>query len=155
MSRLVLSSAARRISRPRPRATVPAISSSVPTLSFSASFCHSSYRTPAILPAPKRSPRVRSTFDSAPQFCLRSTQQRSPFSSSAATPAAQVTQNPKVGEDGNTLMVEISARAAKVRWTPSYTHMRSFVSHSLGSNYRLKGVGTYFSGCGKDTAGFA
>ncbi|KAL4875761.1 hypothetical protein BJY04DRAFT_201286 [Aspergillus karnatakaensis] len=112
MSRPAFSSAVRQLSRPRSSHTSP-----LPAPSFSASFCHASYRAPVVASTPKQTPRVRDSIRTVPWSCLKATQHRSPFSSSATKPAAQVTQNPRSGEDGNTLMVDISARAAKVRWT--------------------------------------
>ncbi|KAL4783392.1 hypothetical protein BJX76DRAFT_330030 [Aspergillus varians] len=137
MSRSILSSVARRISRPHPAcATASVISSPAPspkpTLSFSASFCHSSYRTPAISSAPKRDPRVRCGGYRSPQIWINAAQPRSAFSSSATTSAAQVTQNPRADEDGNTLMVQISERAANVRSINPVVFMRSFVLYLLG-----------------------
>ncbi|KAL4743790.1 hypothetical protein BDV11DRAFT_60459 [Aspergillus similis] len=114
MSRPAVSSAVRQMFRAR--STLPAISSPVscssPTLNFSASFCHASYRTSAVStsPAPARNIRARIS-----KPCLSRAQPRSAFSSTTTTSAAQVTQNPRTGEDGNTLMVEISERAANVR----------------------------------------
>lgn len=121
MSRPVLSSAVRQISRPRPtRATFSALSSSVPnpTPSFSASFCNSSYRTPTVPSAPRqRNSRVRCAGyrTRTSTTWLNAVQPRSAFSTSAPTSAPQVTQNPRAGEDGETLMVGISERAANVR----------------------------------------
>ncbi|KAL4979875.1 hypothetical protein BDW66DRAFT_83481 [Aspergillus desertorum] len=111
MSRPALSSAVRRISRAH--RAVPAISSPIscpsPTLNFSASFDHASYRTSAVLisvaPAWNTRPRV-------PKSYFNRAQPRSAFSSRATRSASQVTQNPRTGEDGNILMVEISERAA-------------------------------------------
>ncbi|KAL4818882.1 hypothetical protein BDW67DRAFT_145116 [Aspergillus spinulosporus] len=114
MSRPAVSSAVRQMLRAC--RALPAISSPVscsnPTLNFSASFCHASYRTSAvsISPAPVRNIRLRTS-----KQCLSRAQPRSAFSSTTPTSAAQVTQNPRTGEDGNTLMVEISERAANVR----------------------------------------
>ncbi|CBF70495.1 HesB/IscA family protein [Aspergillus nidulans FGSC A4] len=109
MSRPAVSSAARQMLWAR-RAVpaTPHVSCSSPTLNF-ASFCHASYRTLAIStsPAPARNIRPRIS----KQFLSR-TQPRSAFSSTTATSAAQVTQNPRTDDDGNTLMVEISERAA-------------------------------------------
>ncbi|KAL3435912.1 hypothetical protein BDV09DRAFT_166447 [Aspergillus tetrazonus] len=113
MSRPAVSSAVRQMLRAR--RALPAIPSSVScsrsTLNF-ASFCHASYRTLAVStsPAPARNIRPRIS-----KQCLSRTQPRSAFSSTTATSAAQVTQNPRTDEDGNTLMVEISERAANVR----------------------------------------
>lgn len=110
MSRPAVSSAVRQMLRAR--RALPAIPSSVScsrsTLNF-ASFCHASYRTLAVStsPAPARNIRPRIS-----KQCLSRTQPRSAFSSTTATSAAQVTQNPRTDEDGNTLMVEISERAA-------------------------------------------
>ncbi|BCS18162.1 HesB/IscA family protein [Aspergillus puulaauensis] len=118
MSRPVLSSAVRQISRPRPaRATFSARSSPVPnpTPSFSASFCHSSYGTPTVPSAARqRNSRVRCAGDRtrASKTWLTAAQPRSAFSTSAPNSAPQVTQNPRAGEDGETLMVGISERAA-------------------------------------------
>ncbi|KAI9368823.1 hypothetical protein BJX61DRAFT_194937 [Aspergillus egyptiacus] len=110
MSRPFLSSAARRFSRPCPaRATSP-----VPS-SLSAPSSHASRRTLAIQTTPKRTSRVRSIFPQYQPSCLNTAEPRSPFSSSAANRAARVTQNPRTGEDGNTLMIDISPRAANVR----------------------------------------
>ncbi|KAL5343974.1 hypothetical protein BJX70DRAFT_5997 [Aspergillus crustosus] len=117
MSRPSLTSAVRRISRPRPRATVSGLTPSAPTLSSSASLCHSSYRTSASPATLNQSSRARSNLYRVPRTCLITTQKCSPFSSSATRPAAQVTQNPRVDEEGKTLMMDISARAAKVRFT--------------------------------------
>ncbi|EAA57816.1 hypothetical protein AN5953.2 [Aspergillus nidulans FGSC A4] len=113
MSRPAVSSAARQMLWAR-RAVpaTPHVSCSSPTLNF-ASFCHASYRTLAIStsPAPARNIRPRIS----KQFLSR-TQPRSAFSSTTATSAAQVTQNPRTDDDGNTLMVEISERAANCCW---------------------------------------
>ncbi|KAL4749749.1 hypothetical protein BDW72DRAFT_177536 [Aspergillus terricola var. indicus] len=114
MSRSAMSLAVHQMFRAR--RALPALSSPVscssPTLNFAASFCHASYRTSAVStsPAPARNIRPRI---SKPH--LSRAQPRSAFSSTTITPAAQVTQNPRTGEDGSTLMVEISERAANVR----------------------------------------
>lgn len=41
------------------------------------------------------------------------------FSSSTVRPATKVTQNPRAGDDGATLMIKISPRAVEVRLTPA------------------------------------
>ncbi|KAL4911795.1 hypothetical protein BDW62DRAFT_207081 [Aspergillus aurantiobrunneus] len=127
MSRPFLSSAARRLSQHRPaRSTVSAISSPVPNprLSSSASFCHSSYRTPTIPSTPKRNSQARCAEYGRPRSWFNAAQPCSAFSSSATMSAAQVTQNPRAGEDGNTLMVGISERAANVRSASPVVLMR-------------------------------
>ncbi|KAL2856621.1 hypothetical protein BJY01DRAFT_203155 [Aspergillus pseudoustus] len=116
MSHPILSPAVRRLSRPRSaRAALSAFSFPAPTLSFSAPFCHSSYRTAIAQTTSKRSAAASpSTYSRFPRLSLTSVQPRSPFSSSTARPAAQVTQNPRTDDDGNTLMIGISERAANV-----------------------------------------
>ncbi|KAJ0421749.1 hypothetical protein BJY00DRAFT_281662 [Aspergillus carlsbadensis] len=106
-----------RLSRPRAaRAAVSTASSPALALSFSAQFSHYSYRTAITRSTLKRSTEIRpSTWSRAPRSSLTFGQTRSPFSSSAASPAAQVTQNPRTNDDGNTLMIGISERAANVR----------------------------------------
>ncbi|KAL4981719.1 hypothetical protein BDW68DRAFT_171996 [Aspergillus falconensis] len=137
MSRPALSSAVRRISRAHPAhpAFISPVSCPSPTLSFSASFCNASYRTPAvsIFSAPVRNTRFRLS-----RSYLNRAQPHSAFSSTATTSAAQVTQNPRTGEDGNALMVEISERAANVR---TRIPMRSsFSVVALVGIYRGNGV---------------
>ncbi|KAL4944618.1 hypothetical protein BDV06DRAFT_81909 [Aspergillus oleicola] len=121
MSRPALSSAARRLSRSRTIVSIssPASSTSTPSPSFSASrsICHSSYRTStptSTIATPRQNIRSQSTVYRAPRSCLYATPPRSSFSTSARLRAAQVTQNPRTGEDGETLMVGISERAANV-----------------------------------------
>ncbi|RDW90727.1 HesB/IscA family protein [Aspergillus mulundensis] len=117
MSRPALSTATRRISRARPAHSAISSPVSCPsrTPGFSASFCHASYRTPAasIATSTSISPvSARITRPRTPKWHLNRAEPRSAFSSTALTSAAQVTQNPRTGEDGNTLMVQISERAA-------------------------------------------
>ncbi|PTU19320.1 hypothetical protein P175DRAFT_0297958 [Aspergillus ochraceoroseus IBT 24754] len=129
MSRLLLSSAVRRLSRPHPAyATVSTISSSVPSLSFSASFSHSSHRlqiSPSSVPG--NSPRVRDTPSRRSRIHLGTRQQCATFSSSTLRPAVQVTQNPRVDDEGNPLMISISERAAEVRSTPFHIFIHLFL----------------------------
>ncbi|KAL2834354.1 hypothetical protein BDW59DRAFT_46680 [Aspergillus cavernicola] len=145
MSHPIISSAVRQLSRPcSARATFSAISSPLPTPSFSAPFCHSSQRTVTISSAPKRAPRARSTVQRYPQSYLN-TAQCSAFSSAAAKSAAQITQNPRVGEDGNNLMIGISERAASVRPTCPFILCVRLESPSWVESTGFSGVGTYFS----------
>ncbi|KAL4998006.1 hypothetical protein BDV10DRAFT_77884 [Aspergillus recurvatus] len=144
MPRSELSSAVRRIFRVRPalRAISSPISCPSPTLGFSASFCHASYRTLAV--STSLAP-TRNTPSRIPKSCLNRAPLSSAFSSTATTFAAQVTQNPRTGEDGNTLMVEISERAANVRTS---SPMRcSFSVVALVGAYCGNGVARAWLGC--------
>ncbi|KAL4948958.1 hypothetical protein BDW69DRAFT_84721 [Aspergillus filifer] len=117
MSRPALSSAARQLSRPRSVVPVSKIASpaSTSTPSFSASrpFCHSSYRTQTPTVATSRRTSQPQRAHIYPRTCLYAAP-RSQFSTTARLRAAQVTQNPRTGDDGETLMVGISKRAANV-----------------------------------------
>ncbi|RAQ40734.1 iron sulfur assembly protein [Aspergillus flavus] len=113
MSRSMLSSAARQLWRQRsPRTGVSAFPSSKPRSSISASFSD---------PTPRRSisyaicesktNRLTSPRRSLPAIVRL--QQRCAFSSTSTRPATKVIQNPRTGEDGNPLTIEISPRAAE------------------------------------------
>ncbi|KAL4965575.1 uncharacterized protein BDV14DRAFT_52547 [Aspergillus stella-maris] len=117
MSRPALSSAARQLSRSRSVIPVTKIASpaanSTPSFSASRSFCHSSYRTQIPTIATSRRISQYQRAPRAPRACLYAAP-RSQFSTSTRLHAAQVTQNPRTGDDGETLMVGISERAANV-----------------------------------------
>ncbi|PWY73680.1 hypothetical protein BO70DRAFT_341695 [Aspergillus heteromorphus CBS 117.55] len=116
MSRPVLSTAARRLSRPHvPRAAVSAFSSPAPTLNFSASFCDSISQRAALRPFPRSRNTLPQRTASSQQSALRfdAFQQRAAFSSSTVRPGAKVTQNPRVDDDGNELLINISDIAAE------------------------------------------
>ncbi|KAL3467046.1 hypothetical protein BJX64DRAFT_248755 [Aspergillus heterothallicus] len=117
MSHPALSLNVRRLSKPRSvRAAVTAVSSPAQTLGFSAPFCYSAYRTAIAHSVSRRGSNSRpNTSSIASPSCFKFVQPRSAFSSSAVRAAAQVTQNPRTDDDGNTLMIGISERAANVR----------------------------------------
>ncbi|KAL3474850.1 hypothetical protein BJX99DRAFT_230790 [Aspergillus californicus] len=130
MSHPIINIAVRRLSRPQAtRATISAVSFPGPTASLSASA--SSRRTFALSSAPKRTLRIHDSLLQCSRAYLNPRQPRSNFSSSAANPAPQVTQNPKVDDDGNTLMIGISERAANVRLAISFPATRSFHWHVM------------------------
>ncbi|KAE8380720.1 hypothetical protein BDV26DRAFT_256869 [Aspergillus bertholletiae] len=116
MSRSMLSSAARQLWRQHsPRAGVPAFPSSKPrsSISVSASFGDSAPRRSIsyTICESKRS-QIVSPRRSLPAFVRL--QQRCAFSSTSLRPATKVLQNPRTGEDGNPLTIDISPRAAEV-----------------------------------------
>ncbi|PYI05867.1 hypothetical protein BO78DRAFT_370107 [Aspergillus sclerotiicarbonarius CBS 121057] len=108
MSRPILSTAARRLSRSHsPRAAVSAFS---PALSFSASFCDSVSQRSTLRPSflcPRASSSQRSVFR------FDAFGHRAAFSSSTIRSDAKVLQNPRVDEDGKELLISISSRAAE------------------------------------------
>lgn len=115
MSRPILSTAARRLSRSHsPRTAVSALSpATLPTLSFSASFCDTVSQRSTLRPrflcprASTSSPRSVFRFDAFGQ--------RSSFSTTSIRSATKVLQNPRVDEEGKDLLISISPRAAEVR----------------------------------------
>ncbi|KAA8650552.1 HesB/IscA family protein [Aspergillus tanneri] len=110
MSCPILSSTARRLSRPR-RTVISAFSSSRPVTSLSSSFCDSLLFPARLQSKTTQTPRDTLASSSASLFCAPS--QRRVFSSSPIRRATKTTLNPRTGEDGNTLMVNISPRAAE------------------------------------------
>ncbi|KAB8203395.1 hypothetical protein BDV34DRAFT_199477 [Aspergillus parasiticus] len=115
MSRSMLSSAARQLWRQRsPRTGVPAFSSSKPRSSISASFSDSTPRR-SISYAICESKTYRFSSPRRSLAAFVRLQQRCAFSSTSTRPATKVIQNPRTGEDGNPLTIEISPRAAEVR----------------------------------------
>ncbi|KAG2412400.1 hypothetical protein HFD88_009957 [Aspergillus terreus] len=115
MSRPILSSAARRLSRPPSssvmRSGFPPSKLSRPS---SASFCAAaSHRRAGPSIASTKAPIARgvSSWLSASSHTI--SRQHRAFSSSPISQATKVVQNPRTGDDGNTLMVDISPRAAE------------------------------------------
>ncbi|KAE8351777.1 hypothetical protein BDV28DRAFT_13385 [Aspergillus coremiiformis] len=110
MSRSILSAAARQLWRQQlPRPGVPAFPTPKSRRTFSATFCE--YHSISIY----ASKTTYSGRTNSPPKAVVHLQPRSAFSSSSLRPATKVLQNPRVGEDGNPLTIEISPRAAEVR----------------------------------------
>ncbi|KAL4797140.1 hypothetical protein BDV19DRAFT_64556 [Aspergillus venezuelensis] len=148
MSRPALSSAVRQLSRSRYVTPVSKIASpaanSAPSFSASRSFCHSPYRTQTPTIATSRRISLPQKAHRYSRTCLYAAP-RSHFSTTARLRAAQVTQNPRTGDDGETLMVGISERAANVG--SSISLLRDVLSC-------FAGVGAYtYNACGNGTAG--
>ncbi|GKZ16602.1 hypothetical protein AbraIFM66951_000163 [Aspergillus brasiliensis] len=117
MSRPILSTAARRLSRSHsPRTAVSALSpATLPTLSFSASFCDTVSQRSTLRPrflCPRAS-SSSSTPSSRSVFRFDAFGQRSSFSTSSVRAATKVLQNPRVDEEGKELLISISPRAAE------------------------------------------
>ncbi|KAL4888974.1 hypothetical protein BDV59DRAFT_205691 [Aspergillus ambiguus] len=113
MSHPMLSSAVRRLSRPRtPRSSFPA---SKPSRPSSASFCaataHRQACGPSFVSTMTPTSRRAPSWASVSPFAVP--RHHRAFSSSPTSQATKVLQNPRTGDDGNTLMVEISPRAAE------------------------------------------
>ncbi|OQE81752.1 hypothetical protein PENNAL_c0039G09132 [Penicillium nalgiovense] len=108
MSRSLFSSAVRRLSQPQ---TCRLFSTSRPALRLSA--------FPGGEIVPRRPSTIASSTlplkRSAPQFSTPRSirQQNACFSSSSVRPATKVTQNPRTGDDGQSLMIGISPRAVE------------------------------------------
>ncbi|GMF77791.1 unnamed protein product [Aspergillus oryzae] len=113
MSRSMLSSAARQLWRQRsPRTGVSAFPSSKPRSSISPSFSDSTpRRSISYAICESKTNRLTSPRRSLPAIVRL--QQRCAFSSTSTRPATKVIQNPRTGEDGNPLTIEISPRAAE------------------------------------------
>ncbi|KAI9934660.1 hypothetical protein ASPWEDRAFT_161291 [Aspergillus wentii DTO 134E9] len=125
MSRPMLSSAARQLSRQSPASATSVISvsqcprsfsTSRPALNFSASaFCASpSYRSvSSAFGVSRKSPLSRNRFPQSSLSPFAAPRQRYAFSSSTVRSEAKVLQNPKTDDDGNSLLIDISSRAAE------------------------------------------
>ncbi|CAG7996029.1 unnamed protein product [Penicillium nalgiovense] len=109
MSRSLFSPAVRRLSQPQ---TCRLFSTSRPALRLSA-FPGGEIvpRRPSTI-ASSTLPLKRSAPQSSTPRSIR--QQNASFSSSSVRPATKVTQNPRTGDDGQSLMVGISPRAVEV-----------------------------------------
>ncbi|KAE8156075.1 hypothetical protein BDV40DRAFT_282256 [Aspergillus tamarii] len=128
MSRSILSSAARQLWRQHsPRTGIPAFPSAKPRSSISALLGDSTpRRLISYTICESKANRITSPRRSLPAFVRF--QQRCAFSSSSIRPATKVLQNPRTGEDGNPLTIEISPRAAEVR-----SYRCSFVTSCVSS----------------------
>lgn len=121
MSRPMLSSAARQLSRQPPSLSVPHCQRSFSTSQPALKLFSASSDTP-VSPRSIRSPFQTSKNSRPTRYNLRragvtrltAPRQRAAFSSSSVRPATQVVQNAKNDEEGKPLMVEISSRAAEV-----------------------------------------
>lgn len=121
MSRPMLSSAARQLSRQPTSLSVPYCQRSFSTSQPALNLFSASSDTP-VSPRSIRSPFQTSKNSRPTRYNVRRAgvtrltppRQRAAFSSSSVRPATQVIQNAKNDEEGKPLMVEISSRAAEV-----------------------------------------
>ncbi|OJK03701.1 hypothetical protein ASPACDRAFT_75226 [Aspergillus aculeatus ATCC 16872] len=114
MSRPVLSSVVRRLSRPH--SSISAFSpSAAPPVNFAASFCDTASLRSSLRPLNKDTRGIASRKLTTRYSVLfyNAIRLRYPFSSSAIRTNAKILQNPRVDEDGNELTIKISPRAAE------------------------------------------
>ncbi|KAE8390797.1 hypothetical protein BDV23DRAFT_154383 [Aspergillus alliaceus] len=129
MSRSMLSSAARQLWRQQfPRRGVPVLPSSKTRLSISPSLGDSTPRR-QLSYASCESKTIRLNTPRRTISPFMRVQQHCAFSSSSIRTATKVLQNPRTGEDGNPLMIDISPRAAEV-----CLHLRSSVASSCSTS---------------------
>ncbi|RAK71236.1 uncharacterized protein BO72DRAFT_21428 [Aspergillus fijiensis CBS 313.89] len=121
MSRPVISSVVRRLSRPH--SSISAFSpSAAPPVNFAASFCDTASLRSSLRPL-KKATRGIASQKLTPRYSVvfhNAIRQRYPFSSSAIRTNAKILQNPRVDEDGKELTIKISPRAAEVGFYLSF-----------------------------------
>ncbi|KAH8424515.1 HesB/IscA family protein [Aspergillus melleus] len=114
MSCPIVSSAARRLTRTPSRPVISALSPSRPAWStFSARFCDSASPRPLLPQIVSQKTQISRNVSLRNATPFLTPRHRRAFSASTVHRATQATLNPRTGEDGNTLMVEISPRAAE------------------------------------------